>query len=157
MNILKKTFFPLLAAMALVSVSCEKNEMPEPEEPQLEVNANNISGKWELVEWNEAELAEGTYVYIDLVRNDRTYTMYQNLDSFADVPHVVTGSYYIETDVEFGAVIRGNYDHDSGDWAHRYVVKSLTATTMIWVAKDNENFIQKFSRVDSIPVAPEKD
>ena len=157
MNILKKTFFPLLAAMALVSVSCEKNGIPEPEEPQLEVNANNISGKWELVEWNEAELAEGTYVYIDLVRNDRTYTMYQNLDSFADVPHVVTGSYYIETDVELGAVIRGNYDHDSGDWAHRYVVKSLTATTMIWVAKDNENFIQKFSRVDSIPVAPEKD
>ena len=157
MNILKKTFFPLLAAMALVSVSCEKNEIPEPEEPQLEVNANNISGKWELVEWNEAELAEGTYVYIDLVRNDRTYTLYQNLDSFADVPHVVTGSYYIETDVELGAVIRGNYDHDSGDWAHRYVVKSLTATTMIWVAKDNENFVQKFSRVDSLPVAVEKD
>lgn len=157
MNILKKTFFPLLAVMALVSVSCEKNEMPEPQEPQLEVNANNISGKWELVEWNEAELAEGTYVYIELVRNDRTYTMYQNLDSFADVPHVVTGSYYIETDVELGAVIRGNYDHDSGDWAHRYVVKSLTATTMIWVAKDNENFVQKFSRVDSIPVAPVKD
>ena len=157
MNILKKTFFPLLAAMALVSVSCEKNEMPEPQEPQLEVNANNISGKWELVEWNEAELAEGTYVYIELVRNDRTYTMYQNLDSFADVPHVVTGSYYIENDVELGAVIRGNYDHDSGDWAHRYVVKSLTATTMIWVAKDNENFVQKFSRVDSIPVAPVKD
>lgn len=157
MNILKKTFFPLLAAMALVSVSCEKNEIPEPQEPQLEVNANNISGKWELVEWNEAELAEGTYVYIELVRNDRTYTMYQNLDSFADVPHVVTGSYYIETDVELGAVIRGNYDHDSGDWAHRYVVKSLTATTMIWVAKDNENFVQKFSRVDSIPVAPVKD
>ena len=123
----------------------------------LEVNANNISGKWELVEWNDAELAEGTYVYIELVRNDRTYTMYQNLDSFSDVPHVVTGSYYIDTDVELGAVIRGNYDHDSGDWAHRYIVKSLTATTMIWVAKDNENFVQKFKRVDSIPVAQVED
>ena len=143
--------------MALVSVSCEKNATPEPEEPQLEVNANNISGKWELVEWNDAELAEGTYVYIELVRNDRTYTMYQNLDSFSDVPHVVTGSYYIDTDVELGAVIRGNYDHDSGDWAHRYIVKSLTATTMIWVAKDNENFVQKFKRVDSIPVAQVED
>lgn len=157
MNILKKTFFPLLAALALVSVSCEKNATPEPEEPQLEVNANNISGKWELVEWNDAELAEGTYVYIELVRNDRTYTMYQNLDSFSDVPHVVTGSYYIDTDVALGAVIRGNYDHDSGDWAHRYIVKSLTATTMIWVAKDNENFVQKFKRVDSIPVAQVED
>ena len=156
MNILKKTFFPLLAAFALVSVSCEKNEMPEPEEPQLEVNANNISGKWELVKWNESALASGTYVYIKFVRNDRSYTMYQNLDSFANVPHVITGSYYIDTDVELGAVIRGNYDHDSGDWAHRYVVKSLTATTMVWIAKDDETFIQEFQRVDSIPVATEE-
>lgn len=157
MNILKKTFFPLLAALTMVSVSCEKNDMPEPEEPQLEVNANNISGKWELVEWNEAGLAEGTYVYIDFVRNDKTYTMYQNLDSFADVPHVITGSYFIETEEELGAVIRGNYDHDSGDWAHRYIVKSLTASTMVWVAKDDENFVQKFKRVASIPVVPAED
>lgn len=157
MNILKKTFFPLLAALAMVSVSCEKNDMPEPEEPQLEVNANNISGKWELVEWNEAGLADGTYVYIDFVRNDETYTMYQNLDSFADVPHVITGSYFIKTEEELGAVIRGNYDHDSGDWAHRYIVKSLTASTMIWVAKDDENFVQKFKRVASIPVVPAED
>ena len=83
--------------------------------------------------------------------------MYQNLDSFAKVPHVITVSYYIDTDVELGAVIRGNYDHDSGDWAHRYVVKSLTATTMVWVAKDDETFIQEFKRVDSIPVAPVED
>lgn len=152
MNILKKTFFPLLAAMALVSVSCEKNEIPEPEEPQLEVNANNISGKWELVKWNESALAEGTYVYLDLVRNDKTYTIYQNLDSFSDIPHVATGSYFIDTDVELGAVIRGTYDYDSGDWAHRYIVKSLTATRMVWVAKDDQTYIQEFERIESIPV-----
>ena len=157
MNILKKTFFPLLASLAFVSVSCEKNEIPEPEEPQLEVNANNISGKWELVEWNESALAEGTYVYLDIVRNGRTYTMYQNLDSFSNVPHVVTGSYFIETDVELGAVIRGNYDHDSGDWAHRYVVSSLTETKMVWMAKDDSTFVQKFERVEMIPVAPVED
>lgn len=148
---------PLLAALALISVSCEKNDSPEQEEPQLEVNANNISGKWQLVEWNAAALVSGTYMYLDIVRNDRTYTMYQNFDSFADVPHVVTGSYHIDMDVELGAVIRGNYDHDSGDWAHRYVVESLTATTMVWVAKDDADFVQKFVRVDSIPVAEEED
>lgn len=157
MNIIKKTFLPLLAAMTFVAVSCEKTSPVEPEEPQLEVNPNNIAGKWELVEWNESSLAEGTYVYIDFVRNDRTYTMYQNLDSFSKIPHVVTGSYYIEEDVELGAVIRGNYDHDSGDWAHRYIVKSLTATQMVWVAKDDAEFIQTFERVDNIPVAPEED
>ena len=141
----------IAAAFAVMSlISC--TEKPEVTVEYLDVNANNISGKWELVEWNGAPLAEGTYVYLDIVRNDRTYTMYQNLDSFTNVPHKVTGSYYIEYDPELGAILRGNYDHDSGDWAHRYIVKDLTATEMYWIAKDDRTFIQKYVRVDSIPV-----
>ncbi len=125
--------------------------MPE-EAPQLEVNANNISGQWELVEWNGISLTEGTYVYLDIVRNDKTYTMYQNLDSFSNVPHVVTGSYRLSTDEELGAIIRGTYDHDSGEWSHRYIIQSLTANEMLWVATDDLSFSQKFVRVESIPV-----
>lgn len=141
----------IAAAFAVMSlISC--TEKPEVTVEYLDVNANNISGKWELVEWNGAPLTEGTYVYLDIVRNDRTYTMYQNLDSFTNVPHKVTGSYYIEYDPELGAILRGNYDHDSGDWAHRYIVKDLTATEMYWIAKDDRTFIQKYVRVDSIPV-----
>lgn len=159
MNIFKTMATAVFAATMFMASSCDVIivESEDPEEIQLEVNANNISGQWQLVEWNEAALAEGTYVYLDMVRNDRTYTMYQNLDSFAGVPHVVTGSYHIETDPELGAVIRGNYDHDSGDWAHRYIVKSLTAVRMVWIAKDDETFIQTYQRVDSIPVAPVED
>ena len=89
---------------------------------------------------------------MDIVRNGKTYTIYQNLDSFSDIPHVATGSYFIDTDVELGAIIRGTYDHDSGDWAHRYIVKSLTATRMVWVAKDDQTYIQEFERIESIPV-----
>ena len=152
MNIVKTILAVALAAMTMVS--CDKKDQSEPAEPQLEVNANNISGNWELVKWNEAELEEGTYVYINFVRNDRTYTMYQNLDSFSNVPHVVSGSYFIDTDPELGAIIRGNYDHDSGDWAHRYIVKSLTATKMVFVAKDDATFIQEFARISEIPVEP---
>ena len=143
-----------VALAAMTMVSCNKNDQSEPTEPQLEVNANNISGNWELVKWNESELEDGTYVYINFVRNGKTYTMYQNLDSFSDVPHVVSGSYYIDTDPELGAIIRGNYDHDSGDWAHRYIVKSLTATKMVFVAKDDKTFIQEFARISEIPVEP---
>lgn len=145
------------AAIMLMASSCDVIIVEAEKEPQLEVNANNISGQWELIQWNEAGLAEGTYVYLDIVRNDRTYTMYQNLDSFSNVPHVVTGSYYIETDPELGAIIRGSYDHDGGDWAHRYVVKSLTADEMVWLAKDDNTFLQVFHRVESIPVAPAED
>ena len=148
MNKVKMLIAAAFAVMSLISCT----EKPEVTVEYLDVNANNISGRWELVEWNGAPLTEDTYVYLDIVRNDRTYTMYQNLDSFTNVPHKVTGSYYIEYDPELGAILRGNYDHDSGDWAHRYIVKDLTATEMYWIAKDDRTFIQKYVRVDSIPV-----
>lgn len=147
-NILAST----LAALSFFAVSCDRNDMTEPQVEYLDVNANNISGKWELVEWNGNALTAGTYVFMEIVRNDRTFKIYQNLDSFSDVPHVVSGSYYIETDPELGAIIRGVYDHDSGDWAHRYIIKDLTASEMTWVAKDDPDYIQKYVRVESIPV-----
>ena len=78
--------------------------------------------------------------------------MYQNLDSFADIPHKVTGRYSLDTDPEYGAIIRGNYDYDSGDWTHRYIIKDLTRNSMVWVAKDDESFVQRFVRIESIPV-----
>ena len=143
--------FSTLALIFAVS-SCEK-VIGGDEELLLEVNANNISGKWQLMQWNESSLNDDTYVYIDIVRNDRTYTMYQNIDSFKDVPHKITGSYYLEVDPAVGAVIRGNYDHDSGDWAHRYIITDLTRTKMVWTAKDDPTFVQIWNRVDSIPVA----
>ena len=152
MNTFKKIMTTALAALSFLAVSCDRNENTEPQEIYLDVNANNISGKWELVEWNGAALTSGTYVFLDIVRNDRTFKIYQNLDSFGNVPHVVSGSYYLETDPELGAIIRGAYDHDSGDWAHRYIIKDLTATKMTWVAKDDPDFVQKYVRVESIPV-----
>lgn len=146
---IKKILTIVLALTALVSCS-------EKEEPvvYLDVNAHNISGSWKLVEWNGASLKDSTYMYVNFVRNDKTFTIYQNLDSFNNVPHVATGSFYIDTDVELGAIIRGMYDHDSGDWAHRYIVTELTATGMKWTAKDNSEYIQVFERVDVIPVTP---
>ena len=152
MNTFKKIMTAALAALSFFAVSCDRNDMTEPQVEYLDVNANNISGKWELVEWNGNALTTGTYVFMEIVRNDRTFKIYQNLDSFSDVPHVVSGSYYIETDPELGAIIRGVYDHDSGDWAHRYIIKDLTASEMTWVAKDDPDYIQKYVRVESIPV-----
>ena len=151
MNTITKIAVILLSAFAFCS--CVEKEEPI---VYLDVNAHTSSGSWQLVEWGGVSLNETTYMYVDFVRNDRTYTIYQNLDSFANVPHVVTGSFYIETDLELGAVIRGNYDHDSGDWAHRYIVKDLTETEMTWIAKDDETYVQKFVRVESIPVAEQE-
>ena len=150
---MKRILNLIMFLSAFAAVSCELVEDGGIQEPLLEVNANNISGKWQLMQWNESSLNDDTYVYIDIVRNDRTYTMYQNIDSFKDVPHKITGSYYLEVDPAVGAVIRGNYDHDSGDWAHRYIITDLTRTKMVWTAKDDPTFVQIWNRVDSIPVA----
>ena len=148
----KITKILVLAFMAVASMACNKIDDPQGNGPEpLEVNTNNISGKWELVEWNGAPMAEGTYVYMDIERG-KTYTMYQNLDSFSNIPHVITGSYNLATDPELGAIIRGSYDHDNGDWAHRYIIKDLYENEMLWVAKDDPSFTQKFRRVSTIPV-----
>ena len=150
---MKRILNLIMFLSAFAAVSCELVEDGGIQEPLLEVNANNISGQWQLMQWNENTLNDDTYVYIDIVRNDRTYTMYQNIDIFKDVPHKVTGSYYLEVDPAIGAVIRGNYDHDSGDWAHRYIITDLSRTKMVWTAKDDPTFVQIWNRVDSIPVA----
>ena len=142
-----------LACLSMMMVACGGDD-DEVVVPPLDVTPNNIAGQWCVESWNGSPLAEGSYVYIEFERADRTFTMYQNLDSAE--ARTLTGRYYIENAADAGAIIRGNYDHDSGDWAHRYVVKSLTATTMVWIAKDDETFIQEFQRVDSIPVATEE-
>ena len=143
-----KTLLTVLSVM-LISVACEEDKAPAVE--YLDVNANNISGSWELVEWDGSAVQPGTYVFINFVRNDKTFQMWQNLDSFQNVPHKVTGRYFLETDPEAGAIIRGMYDYDSGDWAHRYIIKDLTVDSMTWVAKDNHEYIQKFQKVESVP------
>ena len=93
----------MILAAAIALISCDNKDQSQPAPEYLDVNANNISGKWELVEWNGSALEAGTYVFLEIVRNDRSYKIYQNLDSFSDIPHVVTGSYNIETDPELGA------------------------------------------------------
>ena len=142
----------LMAVMVTAMVACTEDAETPLQEPQLDVTRNNISGAWKLLSWNGGDLADGSYVYIDFKRSDRTYTMWQNIDSAP--ARKITGLYNIDIDPDLGAIIRGNYDYGNGDWAHRYIVKSLTASKMVWVAKDDAEFIQTYQRVDRIPVAP---
>ncbi|MBO5044976.1 MAG: lipocalin family protein [Alistipes sp.] len=140
-NLLKGAFYMMLA---IALISCSDDE--EYVEPILDVTPNNIAGEWCLESWNDAPLAEGSYVYISFERADRTYTLYQNVDSAP--ARTLTGRYYITTDMEFGAVIRGDYDFGVGEWAHRYVVKDLTAKSMTWIAKDNPDDVSVYVRCE---------
>jgi hypothetical protein len=130
-----KRFILLTISLFALSFAACDDEPEVPVEPQLEVTANNIAGEWKLSEWKGAPLAEGSYVYLSFDRRERTFTIYQNLDSFST--RKLTGSFYIEIDPVHGAVIRGSYDYDRGDWANRYYVISLTANEMVWASNNN--------------------
>ena len=45
-------------------------------------------------------------------------------------------------------MIRGNYDYGNGDWAHRYIVTSLTSDKMVWVAKDDATDVSIYVRTE---------
>lgn len=114
-------------------------------DPGLEVNPNNIAGTWQLTEWNGSPLAGGSYVYIEFIRKERQFKMYQNLDSFS--ARCLTGTYNIYTESATGSIIRGIYDHTMGqEWAHRYIVKNLKADSMVWIAKDDPEDISVYVR-----------
>lgn len=145
---MKKIFKLLLVAlMSLVAVACESPAEENVAEQQLEVTPNNIAGSWALEQLNGEALPEGSYVYIDFVRSDRTFTLYQNVDSFGN--RTLTGRYFIYVDEEMGtSVIRGEYDHGMGEWNHRYIVESLTSTAITLVAKDNAEDVCVYTRKD---------
>lgn len=146
-NFLKSTLLLLFAATAFTG--CEKDKSYE--DPGLEVSLYNISGTWKLASWNNgAELAEGSYVYLELAyRDGNTFTIYQNLDSFG--PRRITGSYNLYTDESLGSVIRGMYDYENGDWTSRYIIRDLYADRMTWIATDAAGNVSIYERCDGIP------
>ena len=141
---MKRIFRLFVLAMMVTAVAVSCNDKEDYVEPTLDVTPNNIAGCWSLDSWSGGELSEDSYVYIDFVRADKTYTLYQNIDS--QYMRAITGHYFIYTDDEKGAIIRGNYDYGNGDWSHRYVVTELTEGRMVWTALDNPTDVSVYIR-----------
>lgn len=131
----------------LLCAACEEDKSYV--DPGLEVTPNNIAGVWKVAQWSGETLAEGCYVYIEFTRRDRTFTIYQNLDSFT--ARRITGAFHIDTDAELGAIIRGQYDYGNGDWRHRYIVRDLMQDRMTWIAVDDQEDVTVYERCDAIP------
>lgn len=131
-----------VAALLVMFACTDKIETPK----YLDVTPNNISGSWRLESSCGQALAEGTYVYIDFDRKERSFEMFQNTDSFST--RYITGRYFIYTDAEAGAIIRGDYNYGNGEWAHRYVVSNLTSMRMTWTALDNSDYVDVYVRCE---------
>ena len=146
---MRKYITLLFAALALCS--CNRPS-PEAVDPLIDVTPTTLAGLWMLESYDNGKtLAEGTFVYIDFVRSDCSYTIYQNVGSM--YTQTMRGNYFIEIDSELGAVIRGNYGTDEYnyfDWSHRYIVQ-MRSNTMRWVAKDDPENVSVYIRVDTLP------
>ena len=142
-----KTIFRFTLLALIVTAFCACDDDKSYVAP-LDVTPNNLAGTWQLAQWNGAPLAQGSYVYIEFIRKDQKYVMYQNLDSFG--ARKLTGRFAIETDEELGAIIYGNYDYSAGDWQHSYIVTDFSKTQMIWTAKDDRSDISVYERCDGI-------
>lgn len=76
-----KTIFRFTLLALIVTAFCACDDDKSYVAP-LDVTPNNLAGTWQLAQWNGAPLAQGSYVYIEFIRKDQKYVMYQNLDSF---------------------------------------------------------------------------
>lgn len=141
----KITNLLMLLAMALF-VACD--EPIDTTEPTLEVKSHNLDGVWQLEELNGNSLASGSYVYLVLDRK-YTYEIYQNTASM--YPVLYTGDYELEYDWRVGDVISGTYDFGLGAWEHEYVITDLYKKSMVWTAKDDSAYVQKFVRIEKVP------
>ena len=139
--------FLLGLCLATALLSCSKENSKDGSEPLLEVNYNNINGKWTLEQVNGKTLLDGTFLELSLERSEHSFEIVTNLDSFQDAPHTMSGTYALSISAEQGAVIEGKYDHDSGFWSHDYVIERLSASSMLWVALDNPELTQFFTRI----------
>ena len=147
-NLLKIAFIATALAFA---ASCSKEDSETVE--YLRATPYNVEGIWQLVEWNGASLADGSFAYIELVRKNRDFTAYDKIETF--VTSVRTGEFDID---EENSTIGGIYDYSIyTPWEHSYVISELTHDRMVWTAEDDAAEVRVYMRVQALPegIAPE--
>ena len=139
-----------LVATALFATGCDKeSEVQNTEKQNMAVTYYTIDGVWQLVEWNDAPLAEGVHLYLKLDRKEHRFDMWDNLNSMYTVMR--SGSFVLSVDDMQQDIISGRYDYSVGDWSDDYIVElNADGDKMTWRAVSSDekmSFVEK----DAIP------
>jgi hypothetical protein len=146
MRALRLIYLTLLI-FSFAASSCQK-PAPLPQQQTIAINYDLIAGCWQLSHWQDAELAEGTHLYIDLDIEQR-YTMWDNIDSMYS--RKSTGDYKITEQEDGSYTISGRYDNGVGKWSNDYSITLLgDGTRMQWISTDGTQTMQ-FIFVGELP------
>ena len=146
-----KTFLKTIALMFVLSGFAACSSEDESALQSLEVTPNNISGYWMLTEYNGMEIPDGVFCYVEYVRKDRKFVMYQKFDSM--YPRRITGVYSIEMNKYNKPILSGKYDYGMGEWNNRYYVTELLDNFMVLTADSSSPDVCKYLRCNEIPEA----
>lgn len=151
-TILNRIFIILAASTVLMALSCSKVNPVDETEPLLEVNASNLHGSWTLTSINAASLPQGAYFHINFDRSGEKFQIWNAMNSIPSSYDYSEGTFKLYSDdPELGIYIRG-IDSVGEEWSDLYVIKQLTAKSMVWIGVNDPTFIQEFTRIDTVPV-----
>ena len=139
----------ILFVMLCLGACSEAGEGLSPE--SMDVTPNNISGYWMLTEYNGMELPDGVFCYVEYIRKDRKFVIYQKFDSM--YPRRITGVFSIEKDKYGRAILSGVYDYSlgEGEWNNKYFVTDLSKDSLVLTADSETADVSKYERCVEIP------
>lgn len=147
---LAKQFLMIAAIVAITLTSgCKRETLDNNEsQPTIAVTYSLLHGAWELVAWDGAPLAEGTYLYVEFDRSEHRFEMWENIGSM--YPRSTTGTFNIEKDDYERYILSGYYDHGVGDWNQSYEVVAYSNDEMVWRSMTTGEQTE-YRRIDAIP------
>ncbi|MCF0183018.1 MAG: lipocalin family protein [Bacteroidaceae bacterium] len=136
--------FFILYSLFFATACSKSDDTPQP--ATLAVTYNNVSGDWQLVEFNSHKLPEGTYLRMSLSRRDHAFTLTDNLNSMYGQTRTGTFTLTEDEDTET-TILSGHYDNGVGEWNHEYTVTRLTASELHLLSTDSLHESQVFQRI----------
>ncbi|MGM9738100.1 MAG: hypothetical protein ACI3ZT_06780 [Candidatus Cryptobacteroides sp.] len=134
-----------LAAVLVGFQACSEDHSYEDESDPV-LSYYQIVGTWKLTEWNGEDMESGDrYVYMVLESKERTFKIYQNIESAQ--PREMTGTFELVYDDEACVnIVSGMYDHEFGFWNNDYIVTKKDEDTMIWTVSGNPSDVSVYRR-----------
>ena len=137
----------LLLVMAISFQACSDDDNQKG--TKLEVTPNNIAGVWKLQSWSGADDLSGVEVYLELIRKDRLFNLYEKGLSTM-YPTTADGTFTLSKDYYKGDIITIKYNVPTEIHKNDYRITALDENKLVLVL-DGTDDTSVYERVDEVP------